>query len=55
MHESDMDWVRNVNTYLPMIGMPSMEIPKIDQYIVDNEVIRLGELEIKVIHHLQID
>lgn len=50
MHASDMEWVKEVNTYLPMIGMPSMEIPKIDQFIEDNEIIKLGETEIKVIH-----
>ena len=33
MHSSDMEWIKEVNTYLPMIGMPSMNIPKIDEYI----------------------
>ena len=50
MHKDDQEWINEVNTYLPMIGMPSMEIPKIDRYIEDNEVIKLGNLEIKVIH-----
>ena len=36
MHSNDMEWVKEVNTYLPMIGMPSMEIPKIDKFISDN-------------------
>ncbi len=50
MHSADSEWVNEVNTYLPMIGMPSMEIPKIDEYINDDDVIKLGNLEIKVIH-----
>lgn len=50
MHSNDMEWVKEVNTYLPMIGMPSMEIPKIDRFISDNEIINLGNIEIKVIH-----
>lgn len=50
MHESDIEWVNEVNTYLPMIGMPSMDIPKIDEYIKDGDVLKLGDLEIKVIH-----
>ena len=50
MHENDMEWINEVNTYLPMIGMPSMEIPKIHKYIKDNDVIKLGDTEIKVIH-----
>ena len=50
MHEADIGWVNNVNTYLPMVGLPEMEIPKIDKFINDGDIIKLGELEIKVIH-----
>lgn len=50
MHVNDLEWVNEVNTYLPMIGMPSMEIPKIDRHITDNEIIKLGNVEIQVIH-----
>ena len=50
MHSADNEWIQEVNTYLPMIGMPSMEIPKIDKDINDKDVIKLGNLEIKVIH-----
>lgn len=50
MHSADKKWVEHVNTYLPMIGMPSMEIPKIDRFISDGEIIKLGNLDIKVIH-----
>lgn len=50
MHSGDIEWVNQVNDYLPMIGMSSMEVPKIDRNIEDGEIIKLGELEIKVIH-----
>ena len=50
MYEDDMGWVNNLNMYLPMLGLPEMEIPKIDRFIVDSEIIKLGEKEIKVIH-----
>ncbi len=50
MHSGDKEWIEQVNDYLPMIGMPSMEVPKIDRYIEDNEIIKVGNLEIKVIH-----
>ena len=50
MHSGDKEWVEQVNDYLPMIGMPQMEVPKINRYIKDQEIIKLGELEIKVIH-----
>lgn len=50
MHSGDKGWVEQVNDYLPMIGMPSMEVPKINRYIDDCETIKLGELDVKVIH-----
>ena len=50
MHANDDEWVSEVNTYLPMLGMPSMVVPKIDKYINDKEIIKLGNTEIEVIH-----
>lgn len=50
MHERDIEWVKEVNTYLPMLGLPSMEIPLINRFINDNEIIKLGNQDIKVIH-----
>lgn len=50
MHSADMEWIKEVNNYLPMLGMPSMDIPKIDRYINDEEIISLGKSKIKVIH-----
>jgi len=49
MHKGDVDWVKNVNTYMPMMGMPEMTIPKIDVYVEDNDIINLGNLDIRVI------
>lgn len=50
MHENDMEWIKELNTYLPMVGMPPMQTPRIDKFVVDNEIIKLGNLKIKVIH-----
>ena len=50
MHKADMNWVENVNTYMPMMGMPEITVPKIDKFIEDGDIIKLGKLEIKVIH-----
>lgn len=50
MHKNDLGWVQKVNQYLPMVGMPEMTVPTIDQFIEDGEIIKLGYLEIKVIH-----
>lgn len=50
MHQNDQGWVNKVNQYLPLMGMPEMTVPKIDKYIEDGEIIKLGNTEIKVIH-----
>lgn len=50
MHKADMSWVENVNTYMPMMGMPEITVPKIDKFVNDGDIIKLGNLEIKVIH-----
>ena len=50
MHEADINWVNNLNQYLPMLGLPEMEIPKITKFIKDGDIIKLGEKDIKVIH-----
>ena len=46
MHEDDMEWVNEVNTYLPMIGMQTMKVPKIHRFIKDNDIIKIGNSEI---------
>lgn len=50
MHKDDQDWVNSVNRYMPMMGLPEMTVPTIDKYIEDNEIIKLGNTEIKVIY-----
>ena len=50
MHKADMDWVKNVNFYMPMMGMPEITIPLIDKFVEDGDVIKLGKSEITVIH-----
>ena len=50
MHFDDMIQVRNVNRYMPMFGMPEITIPRIDGFIKDGDIIKLGNIEIKVIH-----
>lgn len=50
MHQADMEWVKDVNTYMPMVGMPEITIPVINEFIEENDIIKLGNYEIKVIH-----
>lgn len=50
MHRNDCQWVEQVNTYLPMFGLTTIDIPRINRYIDDGDIIKLGNLNIKVIH-----
>ena len=50
MHENDMEWLKKVNQYLPMFGMSEITIPRVDVFIKDEDIIKLGNTEIKVIH-----
>lgn len=50
MHKNDTDLVKEVNNYMPMMGMPKITVPQIDKFVEDNEIIQLGNTTIKVIH-----
>lgn len=50
MHESDLYFVNNIKDHLALYNMPQYEIPKIDEYIQDEQIISVGNLQIKVIH-----
>lgn len=50
MHKHDMEWLKKVNQYLPMFGMPEITVPQMDVFVQDGDVIKLGDIEIKVIH-----
>ena len=50
LHKEDLNQIKNVNKYLPMFGIPEMNIPKIDKFVEDGEILYLGNLEIKVLH-----
>ena len=50
MHKADLGWLEKANQYLAMFGMPPITIPKIDIFVEDGDILKLGELEIKVIH-----
>lgn len=49
MNKEDLDWLNKANQYLPMFGIPEISIPKIDVFVNDGDIIKLGNLEIKVI------
>lgn len=50
MHKADLGWLEKANQYMPMFGMPNITIPKIDIFVEDGDVLKLGDTNIKVIH-----
>lgn len=50
MHKSDLDWIKNVNIYMEMMNLPKIEIPQIDGFIEDGDIITVGNSQIKVMH-----
>lgn len=50
MHENDLPILNQANMYLPAFGIPEITIPKVDIYIKDGDILKLGNNDIKVIH-----
>lgn len=50
VHKSDKVLLDTVGEFVRNFGMPKPEVQKIDGYVEENEIIKFGENEIKVIH-----
>lgn len=50
VHEGDKDLLNSIKAYAQNFIMGEFEIQKIDEYIKDGDIIKFGNLEIKVIH-----
>jgi len=50
INEEDMFLVKNLKQQLQMFGLPPAKEPTIDGFIKDNDIIKVGELKIKVLH-----
>ena len=50
MNENDLKILNQANMYLPAFGISEITIPKVDIFVKDGDVLKLGEHEIKVIH-----
>jgi len=49
LNQKDIYFVENIKTHLEFYNMPQFEIPKIDEYLEDGQIIKVGNLEFKVI------
>lgn len=50
VHEADKTLMDNVNDSAIKFGLYNVEIQKVDEFVKDNEIIKLGENDIKVIY-----
>lgn len=50
MHKNDLNILNQTNYYLPAFGIPQITIPKIDIFVEDNDVLKIGDTDIKVMH-----
>ena len=50
LHENDEQLLNKLNSYTQMMGMPDVNVPKVDKLVKDGFVIKLGDLEIKTIY-----
>ena len=50
MHTDDEFLLKNVSVQAAMFGLPDPGNPKPDQFVTDNESVKVGELDIKVLH-----
>ncbi len=51
LHSGDKDLANDVNSFTFMLGLPSVEVPQVSQYLKDGDIITLGDnIRIKVIH-----
>ena len=50
MHKEDLFLIDNLLSHAQMFGLPDPGKPHIDHFVEDNEIIKVGQLEIKVLH-----
>lgn len=50
VHKDDLYQMKKSNQYMSLFGMPDIVIPDIDHFVEDNDTIKLGNIDIKVIH-----
>lgn len=50
LHKDDNEILEGTNEFMAMVGLPEIEIPSIDVYMNDGDKIKVGEVELNVIH-----
>lgn len=50
LHKDDENLLNNLNSYGFMLGLPEVNIPKVDLFVTEDEILTIGSLEIKALH-----
>jgi len=50
LHEADKEMLETTNDFMKTVGLPEIDIPTVDVYIKDGDKIKLGGVELEVIH-----
>lgn len=50
VHKDDEQILQNIDTFMSGFGFGRTEVQKVDGYLEDNEIVEIGDIDIKVIH-----
>lgn len=50
IHKADEEMVKNLKQTLVVFGMPDYEVPEVDEFVEENQIINIGNIKIQVIH-----
>ena len=50
LHKDDKEILDGTNEFMNMVGLPEIDIPSIDVYMNEGDIINVGETELKVVH-----
>ena len=50
LHEADKSVLDGTNDFMHAVGLPTIEIPTINIWLKDNDKVKVGEVELDVIH-----
>ena len=49
LHENDLEWLSNAKDYVKMYGFEMEDVPKPDAFLKENDIVKFGNSELKVL------
>lgn len=50
LHEADKETIESTDDFMKMVNLPPINVPKVDIYLKEGDKIKLGNIELKVMH-----